>query len=103
MSETSPKLRAELEGIPTYKPGKPAATGGPVAYKLSSNENPYPPLPGVLERVTALAGSFNRYPDMACSGLVEELSERFGVPASHIATGTGSGATAKPTRSPARP
>ncbi|MFJ9719483.1 histidinol-phosphate transaminase [Streptomyces sp. NPDC101213] len=90
MSETSPKLRAELEGIPTYKPGKPAATGGPVAYKLSSNENPYPPLPGVLERVTDLAGSFNRYPDMACSGLVEELSERFGVPASHIATGTGS-------------
>ncbi|MFJ4690854.1 histidinol-phosphate transaminase [Streptomyces sp. NPDC088766] len=90
MSETSPKLRAELEGIPTYKPGKPAAAGGPVAYKLSSNENPYPPLPGVLERVTALAGSFNRYPDMACSGLVEELSERFGVPVSHIATGTGS-------------
>ncbi|MGV9559137.1 histidinol-phosphate transaminase [Streptomyces sp. NPDC003522] len=90
MSETSPKLRAELEGIPTYKPGKPAAAGGPVAYKLSSNENPYPPLPGVLERVTALAGSFNRYPDMACSGLVEELAERFGVPASHIATGTGS-------------
>ncbi|MGV9941765.1 histidinol-phosphate transaminase [Streptomyces sp. NPDC003401] len=90
MSETSPKLRAELEGIPTYKPGKPAAAGGPVAYKLSSNENPYPPLPGVLERVTALAGSFNRYPDMVCSGLVEELAERFGVPASHIATGTGS-------------
>ncbi|MET9506695.1 histidinol-phosphate transaminase [Streptomyces sp. NPDC006622] len=90
MSETSPKLRAELEGIPTYKPGRPAAAEGPVAYKLSSNENPYPPLPGVLERVTALAGSFNRYPDMACSGLVEELSERFGVPASHIATGTGS-------------
>ncbi|CAM5632999.1 hypothetical protein SGLAM104S_08661 [Streptomyces glaucescens] len=29
MSETSPKLRAELEGIPTYKPGKPAAVGRP--------------------------------------------------------------------------
>jgi histidinol-phosphate aminotransferase len=52
VSETSPKLRAELEGIPTYKPGKPAASAdGPVAYKLSSNENPYPPLPGVLESV----------------------------------------------------
>ncbi len=66
MSETSPKLRAELEGIPTYKPGKPAAADGPVAYKLSSNENPYPPLPGVMETVTAAASSFNRYPDMAC-------------------------------------
>ncbi|CAM5469343.1 Putative phenylalanine aminotransferase [Streptomyces violarus] len=90
MSETSPKLRAEMEGIPTYKPGKPAAAGGPVAYKLSSNENPYPPLPGVLETVTAAACNFNRYPDMACSGLMNELSERFGVPLSHLATGTGS-------------
>ncbi|MGI5138630.1 MULTISPECIES: histidinol-phosphate transaminase [unclassified Streptomyces] len=92
MSETSPKLRAELEGIPTYKPGKPAAAAaeGPVAYKLSSNENPYPPLPGVMEAVTAAAHSFNRYPDMACSGLMAELSERFGVPQTHLATGTGS-------------
>ncbi|MFI7499461.1 histidinol-phosphate transaminase [Streptomyces sp. NPDC049687] len=90
MSETSPKLRAELEGIPTYKPGKPAAAGGPVAYKLSSNENPYPPLPGVMEVVTAAAANFNRYPDLACTALVDELSQCFGVPASHIATGTGS-------------
>ncbi|NGO78010.1 histidinol-phosphate transaminase [Streptomyces sp. YC504] len=91
MSENSgPKLRAELDGIPTYKPGKPAAAGGPVAYKLSSNENPYPPLPGVMEQVTAAAGSFNRYPDMACTGLMNELSDRFGVPLTHLATGTGS-------------
>ncbi|MGX1882414.1 histidinol-phosphate transaminase [Streptomyces sp. NPDC055287] len=90
MSETSPKLRAVLEGIPTYKPGKPAAAGGPVAYKLSSNENPYPPLPGVLEGVISAAGNFNRYPDMACTGLMNELANRFGVPVSHIATGTGS-------------
>ncbi|MGW1890359.1 histidinol-phosphate transaminase [Streptomyces sp. NPDC002004] len=90
MSETSPKLRAELEGIPTYKPGKAAAAGGPVAYKLSSNENPYPPLPGVMESAVAAAGSFNRYPDMACTGLMNELADRFDVPVTHIATGTGS-------------
>ncbi|KPI07740.1 phenylalanine aminotransferase [Actinobacteria bacterium OK074] len=90
MSETSPRLRAELEGIPTYKPGKPAAAGGPVAYKLSSNENPYPPLPGVMESVTAAAASFNRYPDLSCAALTSELADRFGVPAAHIATGTGS-------------
>ncbi|UFQ16789.1 MULTISPECIES: histidinol-phosphate transaminase [Streptomyces] len=90
MSETSPRLRAELEGIPTYKPGRPAAADGPVAYKLSSNENPYPPLPGVMESALAAAGSFNRYPDMACTALMGELAERFGVPVSHIATGTGS-------------
>ncbi|MEU3370695.1 histidinol-phosphate transaminase [Streptomyces sp. NPDC006711] len=91
MSETSPKLRAELDGIPTYKPGKPAAASeGPVAYKLSSNENPYPPLPGVLESALAAAGNFNRYPDMACTALMDELAERFGVPHAHLATGTGS-------------
>ncbi|MGW1539428.1 histidinol-phosphate transaminase [Streptomyces sp. NPDC002309] len=90
MSETSPKLRAELEGIPTYRPGRTAAAEGPVAYKLSSNENPYPPLPGVMESVTAAAASFNRYPDMFCTDLVNELADRFGVPVSHLATGTGS-------------
>ncbi|MZD04276.1 histidinol-phosphate transaminase [Streptomyces sp. SID5785] len=90
MSETNPKLRAELAGIPAYKPGKPAAAGGPVAYKLSSNENPYPPLPGVMEQAIAAAGTFNRYPDMACTGLMSELADRFGVPTAHLATGTGS-------------
>ncbi|MEV8565710.1 histidinol-phosphate transaminase [Streptomyces sp. NPDC051322] len=90
MSEKSPKLRAVLDDIPAYVPGKPAAAGGTVAYKLSSNENPYPPLPGVMESAVAAAGSFNRYPDMACTGLMNELAERFGVPVSHLAAGTGS-------------
>jgi histidinol-phosphate aminotransferase len=87
----SPRLRVELDGIPTYKPGRPAAVvAGVPAYKLSSNENPYPPLPGVLEVATATAQVLNRYPDLACSVLTAELAARFGVPESHIATGTGS-------------
>ncbi|MEV4739373.1 histidinol-phosphate transaminase [Streptomyces sp. NPDC049555] len=90
MTEKTPKLRAALEGVPTYKPGRPAAAGGPVAYKLSSNENPYPPLPGVLESALQAAASLNRYPDMACTGLMAELAERFDVPLAHLATGTGS-------------
>ncbi|MEU5027151.1 histidinol-phosphate transaminase [Streptomyces milbemycinicus] len=90
MTEKSPKLRGALDGIPTYKPGKPAAADGPTAFKLSSNENPYPPLAGVLETATAAAASFNRYPDMACTALMAELAERFDVPPEHLATGTGS-------------
>ncbi|MER5349673.1 histidinol-phosphate transaminase [Kitasatospora sp. NPDC002551] len=82
-----PRLRPTLDGIPTYKPGKPA---GADAYKLSSNENPYEPLPGVLEAAVAAAGKLNRYPDMAVTELTAVLAERFGVPAEHIATGTGS-------------
>ncbi|MDR3079433.1 MAG: histidinol-phosphate transaminase [Streptomyces sp.] len=86
----TPRLRPALEGVPTYKPGKRAAADGPRAFKLSSNENPYPPLPGVLEKVADAAASFNRYPDMATTELTAELAERFGVPPEHVATGTGS-------------
>jgi histidinol-phosphate aminotransferase len=83
----TPKLREALRGIPVYKPGKiPDAS----AFKLSSNENPYPPLPGVLEAVQKSAENFNRYPDMGVSALTAEIAEHFGVPAEHIATGTGS-------------
>ncbi|GAA2134095.1 histidinol-phosphate transaminase [Kitasatospora kazusensis] len=82
-----PRLRPTLDSIPTYKPGKPASAD---SYKLSSNENPYEPLPGVLEAAITAAGSFNRYPDMAVSELSAELAARFGVPVEHIATGTGS-------------
>jgi histidinol-phosphate aminotransferase len=92
MSEgTVPRLRGALDGIPTYKPGRPAA-GHDVAtsYKLSSNENPYPPLPSVLDVVAAEASRFNRYPDLFATGLTAAIAERFDVPASHVATGTGS-------------
>jgi histidinol-phosphate aminotransferase len=86
-----PRLRSVLDGIPTYQPGRSAVagTGGPI-WKLSSNENPYPPLPSVLAALQQAAASFNRYPDMFCVELVSAIAERFGVPVSHIATGTGS-------------
>ncbi|KJK55151.1 histidinol-phosphate transaminase [Saccharothrix sp. ST-888] len=90
MSETAaqgPRLKPTLDAIPTYKPGKPA---GADSYKLSSNENPYEPLPGVLQAAVAAAGTLNRYPDMAVTELTNELATRFGVPAEHVATGTGS-------------
>ncbi|WP_194916137.1 histidinol-phosphate transaminase [Catenulispora rubra] len=83
----TPKLREALRGIPVYKAGKTPDTS---AFKLSSNENPYPPLPGVLEAVQKSAESFNRYPDMGVSALSAEIAERFGVPVEHVATGTGS-------------
>jgi histidinol-phosphate aminotransferase len=86
-----PRLRGALDGIPTYRPGRPAGEGvEAISHKLSANENPYPPLPSVLEVVTAEAARFNRYPDMLVTGLTTAIAERFDVPASHVATGTGS-------------
>jgi histidinol-phosphate aminotransferase len=88
---TSPRLRGALDGIPSYKPGRPATEReGGLSFKLSSNENPYPPLPSVLDVVTAEASRFNRYPDMFATALTAAIAERFDVPASHVATGTGS-------------
>ena len=85
------RFRSALDSLPAYLPGKPAErTDGRPAYKLSSNENPYPPLPGVLEAAVAAAGVMNRYPDMGSVALLEALSERFGVPVNDLAVGTGS-------------
>ena len=90
VSPTRPRLRKALESLPSYKPGKPAVASDRPMFKVSSNENPYPPLPGVLEAAVEAAGSMNRYPDMLATGLVDALATRFGVPAAHLATGTGS-------------
>jgi histidinol-phosphate aminotransferase len=86
-----PRLRAALDGIPSYQPGRPAdARVGARAYKLSSNENPHPPLPSVLEVLDRASREVNRYPDMFAARLVAALATRFDVPAEHLATGTGS-------------
>jgi histidinol-phosphate aminotransferase len=84
------RLRAEITGLPAYKAGRPAAAFPGTAYKLSSNENPYPPLPGVLETAIAAAQEINRYPDFGSSALIEEIAKLAGVPPERVAVGTGS-------------
>jgi len=85
------RLREALAAVPVYKPGKPAAAReGVTAYKISSNENPYPPLPSVLKVVKDAALQMNRYPDLAVTELTQAIAQRLDVPPGHIATGTGS-------------
>ncbi len=88
---TSPQPRPNVAAIPTYVAGKPPAPReGLTVYKLSSNENPYPPLPGVVEAAYAAASRMNRYPDMGNADLYGALSRRLGVPTEHLALATGS-------------
>ena len=87
--EVGPRLRAVLAAIPRHVPGRPARDDGRT-YKLSSNENPYPPLPSVLEAVARAAATMNRYPDMGSARLVEAIAARLGVPAECVVPGTGS-------------
>lgn len=79
------KLRPEIAALQPYRQGRPAA---PEAFKLSSNESPYPPLPAIVD---AIAGSsLNRYPDAAATVLRARLAERFGVTPDEVHTGSGS-------------
>ncbi|PWN03179.1 histidinol-phosphate transaminase [Nocardioides silvaticus] len=77
--------------IPPYVPGRPPeARPGLTTYKLSSNENPYPPLPGVLGTATQAAEAMNRYPDMGCTALYDALSTKLDVSTDRLAAATGS-------------
>jgi histidinol-phosphate aminotransferase len=90
-SQNPPAPRATVAAIPTYVAGKPPAPRpGQQVYKLSSNENPFPPLPGVVEAAEAAVAQMNRYPDMGNSALYDALADRLGVPREQLAAGTGS-------------
>ncbi|MGV2985484.1 histidinol-phosphate transaminase [Microbacterium sp. AGC85] len=78
--------RARISARSAYQQG---AQAGPDAFKLSSNENPFGPLPGVVEAAHR-AVSFNRYPDASAPRLRARIAERFGVEvdAVHVAAGS---------------
>ncbi|GAA4072569.1 histidinol-phosphate transaminase [Microbacterium laevaniformans] len=86
MTDLPVRIRPEIAALPAYKQGKQA---GAEAFKLSSNENPFAPLPSVVAAVQA-AIAVNRYPDASSPRLRARLAERFGVgdDAVHIAAGS---------------
>jgi len=79
------RLRPEIVSLPAYKQGRPAA---PESFKLSSNENPFPPHPAVLAAIHNL--DINRYPDASALVVREALAARHGVTADEIIVGAGS-------------
>ncbi|MFC5176453.1 histidinol-phosphate transaminase [Nocardioides taihuensis] len=88
---TAPQPRPNVAEIPPYVAGKPPVPRpGLTSYKLSSNENPYPPLPGVVEAAMTAVERVNRYPDMGNTELYDALAARLRVPTDHLALATGS-------------
>jgi histidinol-phosphate aminotransferase len=84
---TSPvRLRPEIAALPPYRQGAQAA---PDAFKLSSNENPFDPLPAVVEALRD-AVQVNRYPDATAAGLRAVLAERHGVTTDEVHVAAGS-------------
>jgi histidinol-phosphate aminotransferase len=86
VSEQRVHIRPEVAVLPAYKQGRQASDS---AFKLSSNENPFPPLPGVVEAVQAQT-SYNRYPDATALALRAVLANRFGLTAEQVHVAPGS-------------
>ncbi|GAA2720861.1 histidinol-phosphate transaminase [Cellulomonas aerilata] len=82
-------LRPAVADLPAYVPGARVPVGA-AAYKLSSNENPFPPLPSVLAVIDDAAADLNRYPDMYATELTEALAARLDLDPAGVVAGTGS-------------
>ena len=91
MTPAAPRPRAALAAVPAYVAGRPPAQReGIESYKLSSNENPFPPVPEVLEAVHAAAQTMNRYPAMLSTELYTALAGHLDVRTEEVAVATGS-------------
>ncbi|MFT3797776.1 histidinol-phosphate transaminase [Microbacterium sp.] len=86
MTDLPVRIRPEIAALPAYRQGRQA---GADAFKLSSNENPFEPLPSVVAAAQA-ATPFHRYPDASSPRLRARLAERFGVTDDAVHIGAGS-------------
>ncbi|MDX5318779.1 MAG: histidinol-phosphate transaminase [Actinomycetes bacterium] len=84
----SPALRADIASLPRYVPG--ARGDARQFWKLSSNENPAPPLPGLLAAVADAAADMNRYPDMYAVELTEAIARKLSVAPEQVVSANGS-------------
>ncbi|WP_347057940.1 histidinol-phosphate transaminase [Blastococcus sp. HT6-30] len=86
--------RPAVQSLPAYKPGRNPADlareiGVERAVKLASNEVAFPPLPAVVEAVTAAVTETNRYPDNGAVVLTGALAQRYDVDPAQVAVGCG--------------
>ncbi|MEV4669042.1 histidinol-phosphate transaminase [Microbacterium sp. LWO12-1.2] len=81
-----PRIRPTIAALAPYRQGKQA---GPDAFKLSSNENPFDPLPSVLAALQHTT-PINRYPDATAARLRERLGARYGVEPDQVHVAAGS-------------
>ena len=89
-ASSSPRFRSILDQFIPYKPGGRVEGPDGRAFKLSSNESPYGPLPSVVQVITEASADVNRYPDNGAVALTEAIARRYGIPPTHIAVGCGS-------------
>ena len=89
------RVRPAVAAMVSYRPGKSTAQaedehGITDAIKLASNENPYPPVPGVVAAIAAAAGDVNRYGDHRAADLRAAIAGWLDVDVDRVAAGCGS-------------
>jgi len=89
------RIRPAVAGLPPYRPGKAAEQaeaehGIRDAVKLASNENPYQPIPEVVQAMQDAATGVNRYADHRATALRVAIGEWIGVGEDQVAIGCGS-------------
>ena len=86
--ELNPKLKEHIRMVEPYVPGEQPQTK---VIKLNTNENPYPPAPGVERALREMETDRLRlYPDPAAEVLVKALAAEHGVSEEQIFVGVGS-------------
>lgn len=85
MSNWEEYVRKVEPYVPGEQPNKPDMI------KLNTNENPYPPAPGVISALRQLdADKLRLYPEPTCKVLVDAIAQYYGIKSSQVFTGVGS-------------
>lgn len=87
--------RMAMQSLAGYSPGKSAAQaerehGIVDAIKLASNENPWEPLPEIVQAVQAAATGVNRYGDNASSDVRSAIANWLAIDPAQVTVGCGS-------------
>jgi histidinol-phosphate aminotransferase len=82
------RVRPIIAAMDGYVPGEQPRGGSIV--KLNTNENPYPPAPGVARAVAEAAADLRLYPDPSATPLREAAAARYGVAPDEVLVGNGS-------------
>ena len=84
-------MKAYEKNIRKVEPYVPGEQPQRAVIKLNTNENPYPPAPGVQKALRAAdADRFRLYPDPTCASLVKSLADYYGVGEDQVFVGVGS-------------
>ena len=78
-----------IRQVVPYVPGEQPA--GDKIVKLNTNENPYPPAPGVIRALKEFdTDRLRLYPEPTCKVLVDAIAEYYGLKSSQVFVGVGS-------------